>query len=179
MLSDTTTIARPYAKAVFEAAVASSKLAKWSEMLQLMATVALDKKTVDFLTSPQINTDEQVEFMLAVCGKLLDEQGQNLIRTLAHNKRLLALSDICALFELSRADYEKTLEVNVTSFSALSAAQQKSLIESLSQRFDRKVSLNVEIDGSLLGGAIIRAGDMVIDGSVRGKLNKLHTELAA
>ena len=91
----------------------------------------------------------------------------------------MLLPDIYALYEAHRAEQEKTLHVDVSSYSDLSSAQQQRLIESLSQRLQRKVSLKISIDPSLLGGAIIRAGDLVIDGSVRGKLNKLSTELAA
>lgn len=179
MSSEITTIARPYAKAVFESAIASSKLSQWSDMLTVMTMVIMDQQAIDYVSNPSVNEEQQVDFMLTVCGSKLDEHGENLIRLLAHNKRLLVLPAIKTLFELSRSEHEKTLVVDVTSFSDLSGSQQQALSESLSKRFNRKVALKVAVDESILGGAIIRAGDVVIDGSVRGKLTKLHTELAA
>ncbi|PYD07325.1 F0F1 ATP synthase subunit delta, partial [Pseudomonas syringae pv. syringae] len=98
---------------------------------------------------------------------------------LTTNKRLMLLPEIEALYEVYRAEQEKILEVDVVSYSELTPAQQQRLSESLSQRLSRKVSLKISIDPSLLGGALIRAGDLVIDGSVRGKLNMLGTSLAA
>ena len=103
----------------------------------------------------------------------------NLITLLATNKRLMLLPEIKALYEVYRAEQEKTLVVDVVSYSHFSAAQQQELIAALSKRLQRQVSLNVRIDPALLGGAVIQAGDLVIDGSVRGKLNKLTTDLAA
>lgn len=91
----------------------------------------------------------------------------------------MLLPEIEALYEVYRAEQEKILEVDVVSYSELTPAQQQRLSESLSQRLSRKVSLKISIDPSLLGGALIRAGDLVIDGSVRGKLNMLGTSLAA
>jgi len=179
MSTETTTIARPYAKAVFEYAVDDSSLQNWSDMLSLMATISLDPHAINFITSPDVTTEQQAQFLLEVCGDKLNDKGKNFIHLLAHNKRLLALPEIKALFEVERAEFEKTLAVNVISFSELSDAQQEKLSESLSKRFKRQVSIDVEIDKSLLGGAIIRAGDVVIDASVRGKLNNLSTELAA
>ena len=89
------------------------------------------------------------------------------------------MPDIYAQYESLRAEQEKTLTANVSSFAALTTTEQQDLINSLSQRLQRKVTLEVNIDKSLLGGAVIHAGDLVIDGSVRGKLTKLATNLAA
>ena len=125
--------------------------------------------------------EQQIELLQSVSRSKVqtDESLNNLIALLATNKRLMLLPEINALYEVHRAEQEKTLAVDVISFSEVSPAQQKQLIESLSQRLQRKVSLKISIDPSLLGGAVIRAGDLVIDGSVRGKLNKLSTDLAA
>ena len=103
----------------------------------------------------------------------------HLVGLLADNKRLQALPDIYLQYEALRAEQEKTLTAKVSSFAVLTSAQQQHLISSLSQRLQRQVTLDVSIDTSLLGGAVIRAGDLVIDGSVRGKLNKLSSNLAA
>ncbi|KTD34471.1 ATP synthase F1 subunit delta [Legionella moravica] len=180
-MSDSTTIARPYAKAIFEHALAEKKLAEWSEYLMILAQAVLTPQASQFIANPSSTDAQQVELLLTVCnGKVKDDKSlNNLIALLAANKRLMLLPEIKALYEVHRAEQEKTLGVDVISFSEVSPAQQQQLIESLSNRLQRKVSLRISIDPSLLGGAVIRAGDLVIDGSVRGKLNKLGTGLAA
>ncbi|KTD69446.1 ATP synthase F1 subunit delta [Legionella steelei] len=180
-MSDSTTIARPYAKAIFEYALGEKKLAEWSAHLRNLAQAVLTPEAEHFITNPATTVVQHIELLQAAMGAKSNENMplNNLINLLATNKRLMLLPDIYALYEAHRAEQEKTLHVDVSSYSDLSSAQQQRLIESLSQRLQRKVSLKISIDPSLLGGAIIRAGDLVIDGSVRGKLNKLSTELAA
>lgn len=180
-MSDSTTIARPYAKAIFEHALAEKKLAQWSEYLHILAHVVLSPQGFEFITNPASTHEQHNELLQSVCiSKVKEDKSlNNTIALLAANKRLMLLPEIKVLYEAHRAEQEKTLDVDVISFSTVSIAQQKELIESLSQRLQRKVSLKINIDPSLLGGAVIRAGDLVIDGSVRGKLNKLSTGLAA
>ena len=180
-MSDSTTIARPYAKAIFESALEEKKLAEWSQYLSVFAYTVLDSLANQFIANPASTNEQQIELLLSVlCSKDKENKSLiNLINLLTINKRLMLLPEIKALYEVHRAEQEKTLGVDVISFSELSSAQEKQLIESLSERLQRKVSLNISIDQSLLGGAVIRAGDLVIDGSVRGKLNKLSTDLAA
>jgi F-type H+-transporting ATPase subunit delta len=176
-----TTLARPYAKAIFEHALAEQKLAHWSDYLSVLAQAVLDANASQFIANPASTPEQQIELLQAVC-KVKDKETQslsNLISLLATNKRLMLLPEISALYEIHRAEQEKTLGVDVVSYSVVSSAQQQQLIETLSKRLQRNVALNISIDPSLLGGAVIRAGDLVIDGSVRGKLNKLGTGLAA
>ena len=181
-MADTTTIARPYAKAIFEYALAAKKLSQWSEVLDKLAFAVMNEATKQFVTNPSVREEQQVELLMSLFTKLGAEEKngvENLVSLLAYNKRILLLPDIKAQFEALRADQEKTLQVNVVSFSELSTAQQKQLINSLTERLQRQVTLNLSVDETLLGGAVIHAGDLVIDGSVRGMLNKLGTELAA
>lgn len=181
-MADTTTIARPYAKAIFEHALAAKKLSQWSEVLDKLAFAVMNEATEQFVTNPAAHEEQQVELLMSLFIKTGTEEKsevENLVLLLAHNKRTLLLPDIKAQFEALRAEQEKTLQVNVVSFSELSTAQQKQLINSLSERLQRQVTLNLSVDETLLGGAVIHAGDLVIDGSVRGMLNKLGTELAA
>jgi F-type H+-transporting ATPase subunit delta len=180
-MSDSTTIARPYAKAIFEYALGEKKLAEWSAHLQNLTQTVLAPQAEKFITNPATTVDQHIELVQAAIQVKSNENSSlnNFIALLATNKRLTLLPEISALYEIHRAEQEKTLDVDVTSFSELSNAQQQRLIESLSQRLQRKVALKIKIDPSLLGGAIIQAGDLVIDGSVRGKLNKLSTGLAA
>lgn len=180
-MSDSTTIARPYAKAIFEYALGENKLAEWSAHLRNLVLAVLTPEAGKFVTNPATTVEQHIELLQTAVGiKSNDDKPiNNVIALLATNKRIMLLPEIFALYEAHRADQEKTLDVNVCSYSELSSAQQQRLIESLSQRLKRKVSLKISIDPSLLGGAIIRAGDLVIDGSVRGKLNKLSSDLAA
>lgn len=180
-MSDSTTIARPYAKAIFEFALTENKLAEWSSHLFILAQTVLNPQASEFISNPAVTVEQQIDLLQSVSRSNVSdsESLNNLIALLATNKRLMLLPEINALYEVHRAEQEKTLGVDVISFSEVSPAQQKQLIESLSQRLQRKVSLKISIDPSLLGGAVIRAGDLVIDGSVRGKLNKLSTDLAA
>jgi F-type H+-transporting ATPase subunit delta len=180
-MSDSTTIARPYAKAIFEYALAENKLAEWSADLTTLAQAVLAPQAAHFITNPASTEEQHIELLREVvnAGSKKSDSLNNLIALLATNKRLMLLPEINALYEVHRAEQEKTLDVEVRSFSDLSDAQQERLVDSLSKRLQRKVALKISIDPSLLGGAVIQAGDLVIDGSVRGKLNKLSTGLAA
>lgn len=180
-MSDSTTIARPYAKAIFEYALAEKQLAEWSAHLITLAQVVLTPQAAQFIANPATTVEQHIELLQGIVNTKSNKSDtlNNLIALLATNKRLMLLPAINALYEAHRAEQEKTLDVDVSSYSDLSKAQQEQLVTSLSKRLQRNVSLKISIDPSLLGGAIIRAGDLVIDGSVRGKLNKLSTGLAA
>lgn len=180
-MSDSTTIARPYAKALFEHALKEKKLAEWSEYLHILSHAVLSSEGYEFITNPAVTEQQHLDFLQSICDSKAKEDKalSNFIALLAANKRLLVLPEIKTLYEFHRAEQEKTLEVEVASFSAVSAEQQEQMVEALSHKLQRKVSLIINIDPSLLGGAVIRAGDLVIDGSIRGKLNKLSTGLAA
>ncbi|MFI4918599.1 MAG: F0F1 ATP synthase subunit delta [Legionellales bacterium] len=180
-MSDSTTTARPYAKAIFEQALVENKLADWSEHLLELAQAVLVPQASAFIANPASTAEQHVELLQAVAkGRMAEDKTINkLLHLLATNKRLMLLPAIQLLYEAHRAEQEKTLDVDVICFSTISAAQQQKLIDSLSKRLQRKVALKISIDATLLGGALIQAGDLVIDGSVRGKLNKLSTDLAA
>lgn len=181
-MPDTTTIARPYAKAIFEHALAANQLGQWSSILNQLAITVLNDQVASFISNPASNEAQQTELMMTPFDNSSENNFQevtNLIELLAQNKRLNLLPDIKILFEVFRADQEKTIDVKVLSYSKLSNSQQEQLKKILSERLKRQVTLDIKLDNSLLGGAIIQAGDLVIDGSVRGKLEKLGTGLVA
>jgi F-type H+-transporting ATPase subunit delta len=181
-MAETITTARPYAKAIFEYALAANKLSQWSKILDTLALSILQEEIKQFLTNPAITDAQKVDLLLAPFTEVENEELQmiqNLLSLLARNKRLGSLPDVKVLFEELRAEQEKTLAVKVRSFSEFSPKQEEDLKNSLSQRLSRTVTLTVIIDKSLLGGAVIEAGDLVIDGSVREQLNRLGVELAA
>jgi len=172
-----TTLARPYAEAVFRLASERRNLAGWSDMLKLASTVASDPQMSRLIDNPRVPRERFVEFFLDVCGKKLDHDGGNFIRLLAENRRVQLLPEITSLFETLRATAESRVDAEVVSATAVSAEQLKSIAAALKKRLGREVSLATRVDPSLVGGIVIRAGDLVIDGSVRGKLGALATHL--
>lgn len=179
-MSDNITIARPYAKAIFEQALANDKLKEWSAILYELAFIVVDENAEAFINNPATQAEQQIALLLAPFSKSQQRvEIDNLMRLLAQNKRFMVLPAIHALFEVLRAEQEKNLVVDVRSFAELSNSQAQQLKDTLSQRLQRQVTLQVKIDKSLLGGAVIQAGDLVIDGSVRGQLNKLGASIAA
>lgn len=176
-MAELTTLARPYAKAAFRFALDKGQLAAWAEQLTLAAAVVSDDAMRDFLGRPQLTAAEQAEAVIRVCGDKLNGEGQNFIRQLAENKRLPLLPYINALFEQLKAEQEKAVDVEVVSAFDLSADQSGKLGQALSQRLGRAVNVSAKTDAALIGGVIVRAGDLVIDASVRGKLAKLRDSL--
>ena len=176
-MAEKSTIARPYAVAAFGLAKENNELAKWSEMLDFAAIVATDEAMQDYIGNPAVAQDTLTRLMLEVCGDQLNDLGKNFLKVLIANKRLNVLPEIAALYNELRADAEKTVEAEVISAFPLTDAQQSTLIEGLKKRLGRDVTLVSKVDENLLGGAIVRAGDLVIDGSVSGQLSKLETTL--
>lgn len=182
-MSNYVTIARPYAKAIFEHAKACEKLKEWSAVLSFWYLVVSESNAIEFLTNPATLPEQKTALLTALVPENLAQSDlsalTNLITLLANNNRLFALPSISILFNQMRAEQEKTLEVDVISFSALTEEQEAALVNKLKHRLKREIALNVSINQALLGGAIIQAGDLVIDGSVRGELNKLRAHLVA
>lgn len=178
-MAELTTIARPYAKAAFEFALEHNALTKWSEMLQLSAAVSADPEMQSLLTNPRLTGEQLVELFADIGAAVLDDHGKNFLSLLAKNNRLGALVEIAALFEVQKAEHEKSVDVRVTAASELNADIKAKLAAKLETKLQRKVNLSYDINPELLGGVIIRAGDMVIDGSVRGKLEELSDALRA
>ena len=171
------TIARPYAKAAFDFARAANALAPWSGSLALTATIAADPRVAALATNPLITNEDLVSLVVDVAQGQLATGMQNFIRLLADNRRLLLLPEIAVQYEALRAAVENSVDVEVISAVALDAAQSAKLSAALSTRLRRAVRMHTTIDPALLGGAVIRAGDLVIDGSLRGRLERLGTEL--
>jgi len=172
-----TTVARPYAKAAFQYAQEKSRLGQWAEMLGLLADVVNDSAFRAFLARPELSANQQTEAIRAVCGDKIDSDVDNFVANLAINKRLEALPAIREMFDEMRAEAEGELEVDVTAAYELTPAQTQSLAATLTKKLTRQVNLTCNVDPSLIGGAVIRAGDLVIDASVRGKLGKLGATL--
>ena len=176
-MAELTTLARPYAKAAFEYAQAHQQLANWSAMLGLAAAVSQDDTMQRVLKAPRLTSTEKATTFVEVCGDKFDAQARNFLSIVSENNRMELLPEIADMFELYKAEQEKSVDVDVTSAFALNDEQKDKLAKVLSARLGREVRLHAAEDASLIGGVVIRAGDLVIDGSVRGKLAKLAEAL--
>ena len=177
MAGDATTIARPYAEAVFQRAVETDKLDLWSEMLGLLGTAVADPMLSEVLVNPELNRQQKAELMLDIGGGHLSEEGQNLVKLLAENGRIGVLPEIAEAFEYAKAEHEGSVDVEVTTAFALKPAQEEALASALKKKLGREVRITSHEDPELIGGFRLRAGDMVIDGSVAAQLSQLAHEL--
>jgi F-type H+-transporting ATPase subunit delta len=176
-MAELSTLARPYAKAAFEYAADAGDLQGWSDSLAVAAAVAQQDAVEKLLSSPSFTAAQQAEKMVQICGDSMSPKALNFVQVLAENHRLQLLPNIYQQFEVLRANREKTLEVTVTAAAEISSEQQEKLASALSAKLERTVNMQVSIDSSLIGGAVVRAGDTVIDGSIRGRLAKLAEAL--
>ena len=177
--SNMPTVARPYARAAFDIALAHDALPAWSNMLELLAAVVTDERVADIIGDPRFDYAQKAEQITAICRDELDELGRNFVKTLAKHERLVALPEIAAQFADARADHERQARIQVVSAYPLSEAQQNTLAEALARRLNREISITTLVDKSLIGGVIVHAGDTVIDGSIRGRLAQLRSALTA
>ena len=177
-MAEKATIARPYAKAAFASARQHNAFDRWSSMLATASSVVQDERVAKLLSSPRV-TPEQLSGMIGeIVGGDLDEQTRNFLATLASNRRLAFLPEIGSMYEELRAEAENTADVQVVSAVALDEAQKQRLATALKQRLKRDVRLHCEVDASLIGGAIVRSGDFVIDGSLKARLDRLAVEMS-
>ena len=176
-MAERITTARPYAKAIFALARQANTLGASSTGLLRAATVGVDPQVHGLLGHPRVTAAQLAELVNGIAG--LDEDGRNFISLLAQNRRLGFLPEIAALFEQMKAEVENAVDVEVIAASALSADQESRYAAALQKKLGRQVRLHTRVDGSLLGGAVLKAGDLVIDGSLKGRLDRLATELTA
>jgi F-type H+-transporting ATPase subunit delta len=177
MAADAITIARPYAEAAFDRAVATEKLDLWSDMLAFLAAVAREPAMSGLIASPKLDRSQMGELMVEIGGGRLTDEGQNFVRLLASNRRLGVLSEIAELFEARKAEHEGSIDVHVTAAYALKPSQEQALAAALKQKLGRDVRISSTEDPDLIGGVRVRAGDLVIDGTVAGQLGQLANEL--
>jgi F-type H+-transporting ATPase subunit delta len=176
-VAERATIARPYAKAAFEYARDAKAFARWSEGLATAAEIVADPRVAAATKNPRWTAADLADLITGVAGAEFDVSLGNFVRVLAENRRLALLPEIAAHYEALRAQAENTVDVDVVSAIALDAAQQQKLSAALSTRLKRSVRMRMSVDAALLGGALVRAGDLVIDGSLRGRLQRLATDL--
>ncbi len=177
MAVENTTIARPYAEAVFAEARDSDKLIQWSDMLDFLGEILGDHRISALVGNPEIGAETLSGLMLDIAGDRLTEEGRNFVKVLVENRRLNVLPEIAELYQDLKNESLGTLEVEIQTPYPIDEAQQKRLAEALKKRLHREIKIISEQDPSLIGGIRVRAGDLVIDGSVQGQLHQLATDL--
>jgi F-type H+-transporting ATPase subunit delta len=172
-MAEVSTVARPYAKAAFEYAQEKGILTQWSDLLAMASAVAANSDIKNVFESPSLTSEKKAQIFVDVCGADLGSDGKNFVFSLAKHKRLAALPMIAEMFEKLKAAKDQAVDVMVISAFEMSAEQQSKLAETLKNKWQKDVSIETQVDSDLIGGVIIRAGDVVIDSSVRGKLAKV------
>lgn len=178
-MADKSTIARPYAKAAFAEAAEKRLLEPWSAALRTAAQVVRDPRVAALLDNPRVTPPELAQLVSSIAGGQLGEDARNFVRTLAENRRLGYLPEISLLFDEFKDAAEGVADVTVTSATKLDAKQQRTLSEALARRLKRQVRLHCVVDPNLIGGAVVHAGDLVIDGSLRARIERMAYQLTA
>ena len=176
-MTDFTTAARPYANAVYDLAHETSSLDSWSDALANLAAVVNDAQISKLLDAPESGKNQKGELIIQVLGDKLDEQQQNLVKLMAENGRLKLMPDVLEQFEVARAKAENKVEAEVISAFELSTKQTSELVNTLKNKLGCEVTLTTTIDKSLIGGVVIKAGDTIIDASMKSQLNSLALSL--
>ena len=178
-MAEISTIARPYAVAIFNLAKEENALSEWSDMLSFMSGVVENKAINSFVLDSKVLDTDREELILNVCGDKINSSGKNLIKLLVEYKRLLILKKITLLFEELKAKDEGVIEAEIIMADQPDKKMVENLLISLEKRFNKKIEGKVVIDRSIVGGTKIIVGDTVIDASVRGQLDNLAYTLKA
>jgi len=177
-MSNATTLARPYAKAAFELAVAEDATNRWNDMLDLAHEAVTEKSLAGLLESPHASNNQIVQILSDTAGEAFSARFRDFLSVLAENKRLSLLPEIALLYQELREEADGLLRVRVVSAIALDEDQSTRMKDALAKRFDREILLETEVDSSVIGGAVVYAGGQVIDGSLRDRLTKLSNSLS-
>lgn len=172
-MAELVTMARPYAKAAFQAATDRNSLELWSEMLSFASAVAMEDKMKVVFDHPALTSEQKASAFADICGDKLNGEARNFVNVLAANGRLSLIPEIASLYEAFKAQKEMSVDVEIESAFELESAQQKMLAEALGKKLDRTVMVSSITNKDLLGGAIIRTQDLVIDASIRGKIIRM------
>lgn len=176
-MSEANTIARPYVQAAFDIAQKQGDLKGWSAVMQALTELMANEEVRAVVSSPRVQRDQVEALMLQLVGDVNKEQS-NFVRVLAQNGRLTVVTEIAAMYEVLRAEAEKSSQVTVNSAFELNVAQQQKIVAALKVRLGCDIKLSYNVDQTLLGGIVIRMGDKVIDGSANTRLAELAYALA-
>lgn len=179
-MADKFTIARPYAKAAFRHASKAAALDRWATLLSRGAEVVTESRVAGLIGSPKVTPAQLAQLVIEVAGGSdIDDQGRNFLQMLADNRRLGFLPEIARLFLALKDDAEGLVDVQITSAAPMVGNELQVMAAALEKRFGRKVRMHAKVDPALIGGAVLRAGDLVIDGSLKSRLERLAHELTA
>jgi F-type H+-transporting ATPase subunit delta len=176
-MSELSTLARPYAEAVFKTALENKSVSEWSDMLEFLSVVMQDKEMTAVAVNPKVSEQQLTQLLLDICQDQLSKEGVNFLKLLVQNDRLILAPQISDLYESFKAEHEGYVDVEVISAYALSKEGQKKFTTMLEKQLDKKVHITTSIDKSLIGGFLAKAGDKVIDGSIKGRLQQLAKKL--
>ncbi|MCU7833879.1 MAG: F0F1 ATP synthase subunit delta [gamma proteobacterium symbiont of Taylorina sp.] len=176
-MAEASTLARPYAQAIFNLASADDTLQQWSDTLAHLKEIAGNQSVQELISNPDIPREEIVSLFVDISKEAMDDKAVNFLKITAENGRLELIPEIADGFEIMLAEHEGSIEARVISAYAVNATQTKKIAAALKKKFGREVTIKTETDKSLLGGIIIRAGDVVIDGSVKTQLEKITHSL--
>jgi F-type H+-transporting ATPase subunit delta len=176
-MAEPSTLARPYAKAVFELARDEGKLAEWSALLAGLAAAVRDKQVAAAIGHPAVGRGQLADVLVQVMGGKASEHGKNLLKLLSEYSRLKLAPMLAEQFEALRAEHEQRIDVEIVSAAPVDAAQQQALVAAVKKKLNRDVNVQWKTDPTLIAGARIRAGDTVIDGSISGELARMRQAL--
>lgn len=176
-MSELATLARPYAVAVFKRAKETTATKTWSQNLAFMSSVLNNKDISVVIDNPKINKHALSAFMLDICQGQIDKEGENFLQLLVQNNRLTLIPIIATLFEAYKTEDEGYVDVEVIVAYAFTKEEKPKFASTLEKTLGKKVNMNVTVDKSLIGGVLVRAGDRVIDGSIRGQLQHMQKTL--
>jgi F-type H+-transporting ATPase subunit delta len=176
-MSELATLARPYAVAAFKRAKETDSIKKWSQNLAFMSAVLSDKDISVIIDNPKISKQDVSAFVLDICQGQIDEEAENLLRLLVHNNRLSLAPVIAELFEVYKTEDAGYVDVEVFVAYSFSKEDKPKFASTLEKTLGKKVNMKVTVDKSLIGGVLVRAGDRVIDGSIRGQLQNMQKTL--
>lgn len=178
-MSELSTLARPYAAAVFKRASESGSAEQWSQMLGFIAAVVKDNGIATIIENPKVSQERLIQLLLDICQGQLNPEGENFLKLLVQNDRLTLAPQISSLYETHKADAEGYVDVDVTTAYAFTKDEQKKFTSALEKTLAKKVRISVNVDKSLIGGFLAKAGDRVIDGSIKGRLQHMQKTLKA
>ncbi|MGZ8189135.1 MAG: F0F1 ATP synthase subunit delta [Methylosarcina sp.] len=176
-MSELATLARPYASAVFKRAKETGATSKWAESLAFIEAVLTNQDVSKIVDNPNVSNERKSALMLELCGEKMDPEVGNFLQLLVHNKRLGLISSITRLYEKLKAQDEGYIEADVFTAYALTKEAKTQFASSLEKKLGKKVHMKAAVDKTLIGGVLVRAGDKVIDGSIRGQLKQMQKTL--
>jgi F-type H+-transporting ATPase subunit delta len=177
-MAEASTIARPYAQAVFDIATSTKKLSEWSKQLESLSAIVSDDQIGGLVVNPSVESEQLVDLIISIAKDDLDQEGKNFVKVLAENDRLNVIPEIATIFENLKNEAEKTVQAEVITAYALKDDQKSKLQAALKKRLGCEVEISSRVDKDIIGGAIVRAGDMIIDGTVTAQLDRLTSELS-